>query len=106
MDLTVLGSNPSRDKKFFSPKPSDVLWGPPSHLFNGYKVKNPGCEVNLSPPSVAKVKNEWSYNSTSLIHLRGMDRSTVKVEACLEIKLREIECLTFITQWMLNTGNV
>jgi len=69
MDLTVLGSNPSRDKKFFSPKPSDGLWGLPSHFFNGYEVENPGYEVNLSPPFVAQIKNEWSYNSTSPIHI-------------------------------------
>jgi hypothetical protein len=107
MDLTVLGSNPSRDKNFFSsPKPSDGLWGPPSHLFNGYEVKNAGCEVNLSFPSVAQVKNEWSYNSTSPIHLHGMDRSAVKLEAYLEIKLGEIQCLIFITQWILNTADI
>lgn len=31
-------------------------------------------EVNLSPPSNAKVKNEWSYTSTSPICLHGADR--------------------------------
>ena len=97
---------PVGTRLFFPPKPSDGLWGPPSYLINGYKVKNPGCEVNLSPPSVAKVKNEWSYNSPSPIHLYGMERSAVKVEACLEIKLGEIQCLTFITQWMLYTADI
>jgi hypothetical protein len=83
MDLTVLDSNLSRDKKFFSLTPSNGLWGPPSHLFNGYKVKNPGYEVNLSPPSVAQVKNEGSYNSASPVHIHGMDRRAVKPEAYL-----------------------
>jgi hypothetical protein len=27
-------------------------------------VKRPECEVDNSPTSSAKVKNEWSYNST------------------------------------------
>jgi hypothetical protein len=35
-----------------------------------------------------------------------MDRSAVKLEAYLEIKLGEIQCLTFITQWMLNTADI
>ena len=91
IDLTVRGLNPSRNNKFFFPKPSDGHWGPPSHLFNGCKVKIPGCEVNLSPPSVAEIKDEWSYNSTSPIHLYGMDRCAVKAEECLEIKLGEIQ---------------
>jgi hypothetical protein len=30
-------------------------------------VKPPGREADLSPPSSAEVKNEWSYTSTALI---------------------------------------
>jgi hypothetical protein len=37
-------------------------------------VKRPGCEVNQSPTSSAEVKNEWSYTSTPLICLHGIDR--------------------------------
>ena len=31
-------------------------------------------EVNCSPPSSAKIKNEWSYTSTPSLCLHGMDR--------------------------------
>ena len=31
-------------------------------------------EVNHSPPTSAKVKNEWSYTSTSPIWVHGMDK--------------------------------
>jgi len=37
-------------------------------------IKRPGREVNHSTQSKAKVKNEWSYTSTSFIHLQGVDR--------------------------------
>jgi hypothetical protein len=33
-----------------------------------------GHEVDHSPPSSAKVKNEWSHTTTHLICLNGMDR--------------------------------
>jgi len=61
---TVGGSNAVRAKRFFSsPKRPDLLWGPPSLLFNGRqlsfpKVKQPGRAVNHSPPASAEVKNE------------------------------------------------
>jgi len=35
-------------------------------------VKRLGCEDDHSPPSSAKVKNVWSYNSIPPIHLHGM----------------------------------
>jgi hypothetical protein len=31
-----------------------------------------GCEADLSPPSSAKVKNEWSYTSTHSICHHGI----------------------------------
>ena len=45
------------------------LWCPVCLLFIGYRgtytgVKRPGGKVDLSPPSSAEVKNEWSYAST------------------------------------------
>jgi hypothetical protein len=56
---------------FSSPKHPHWPQEPPSLLCTGYcdslpAVKQPGCEVNNSPPSSAKVKNEWSYTSTPL----------------------------------------
>ena len=45
------------------------LWGAPSLLFSRYRcslpeVKRPGPNLDHSPASSAKLKNEWSYNST------------------------------------------
>jgi hypothetical protein len=64
----VLGLNPGKYKRFFSPflKCPDWLLGPTSLLFSGIPgfftvVKQPGHKVNHSPPSGAEVKNEWSY---------------------------------------------
>jgi hypothetical protein len=36
-------------------------------------VKWSGCEVGHSTPSIAKVKNEWSYMSSPPISLYGVD---------------------------------
>jgi len=47
----------------------DQPWGPPSLLYNGYRIsftglKRPGRGVNHPPRSNAEVKKEWSYTST------------------------------------------
>jgi len=58
----------------------DRLWSPCSLLFDGYqdsfpgRVKQPGREVNHSPPSTVEVKNEWSFTSASPICHCGVDR--------------------------------
>ena len=36
-------------------------------------VKWPGCEVNHSPSSKTKVKNEWSYTCSPSIRLHAVD---------------------------------
>jgi len=47
----------------------DQPWGPPSLLYNGYRVF-PGCKVrpghaaDHSSPSSAVVMEEWNYTST------------------------------------------
>jgi hypothetical protein len=56
---TVRGSNPGGGE-IFRTRP-DRLWGPPSLLYNGYRlsfpgVKRPGRGVNHPPPSSAEVK--------------------------------------------------
>jgi hypothetical protein len=62
-------SSPAGAKEFpCSPNPTDSPWGPPDHLFSGYRglftgLKRPGCEADRSPPSCAEVKNEWRYTS-------------------------------------------
>lgn len=60
--------NTGRDQKvFFYPKPPVRVYGLPSFLFEGYRsfvpheVKQPGRDVDHSPPSSAEAKNEWSY---------------------------------------------
>jgi hypothetical protein len=47
----------------------DRPWGLPSLLYNGYRVfpggkERPGRDTDLSPPSSAVVKKEYSYTST------------------------------------------
>lgn len=60
----------SRGKVFFSlTKHPDRFCGPPSLLFSGYwgsfsRVKLPGPEAAHSP-NITKIKNDWSYTSTS-----------------------------------------
>jgi hypothetical protein len=93
MGRTVRGSNPGRDKIFFSsPKRPDRLWGPPSLLLNWCRsyfseVKQPERKVNHSTPSSAEVKNEWNYTFTSLTHLYGMDRDNFTDDSDLEIAI-------------------
>jgi hypothetical protein len=43
------------------------LWSTPSRVAGALtpRVKRPGSEVDHSPPCSAKVKNTWSYTSTS-----------------------------------------
>ena len=55
--------------------------GPTQTLLNGYYgywvgIKQLRCDMNLSPPSSAEVKNEWSYTSASCICLKGVDRDS------------------------------
>ena len=69
---------------------SKMSRGPPSPLFNGYRLfpggKRPGRELNPSPPSRAENKNEWSSPSTSAICLHGVDRENVFVTWAYQIK--------------------
>jgi hypothetical protein len=56
----------------------DWCRGPPSILFNGSQGYFPFLkwlryELNHTPPSVAEVKNEWSYTSTLPICLHVVD---------------------------------
>jgi hypothetical protein len=65
----------------------DWLWGPPNLLFNAYlgsfwgggEVKQSEHEVNHSPPSRAKVKNEWSCTSTPHIYLHAYKGTTLYI---------------------------
>lgn len=67
-------------KTFYSsPKGPDRLWGPPSHLFNGYRVsfprvKRPVRKVAHTHPSNSEVK-KWVevYHHSPLIRLHDVD---------------------------------
>jgi len=41
----------------------------------GRGIKQPGPEVDYLPPSIAEVKNEWSYTSTLSTYLHGLCRN-------------------------------
>ena len=76
-DCTVRASNQQQQGTFFfseSPRPalgpnqSPFQWVPA--FFSGDKA----ADDDHSPLSSVKVKNEWSYTSTPLVCLHGMDR--------------------------------
>jgi hypothetical protein len=51
-------------------------------LLDTYKstnLKQLHCAVKHTPPSSAKVKNEWSYTSTPAVCLHGVDREEVYI---------------------------
>jgi len=55
---------------FFSQNANTVSGGPLSFLLKGVPdLKRPYSEVDHSPSTSAKVKNEWIYSSTSLSDL-------------------------------------
>jgi len=60
-------------------KRKDWLWIPPSLPFNEFRgslpgVKRPELLVSHSPPSSAKVKNEWSNAFIPPMCFYGVDR--------------------------------
>jgi len=55
----------------------DRPWGPPSLLYDGYRVfpggkERPGRGLDPSPPSSVVVMKEYSYTSTPPLDLRGL----------------------------------
>jgi hypothetical protein len=58
-------------------------------------VKRPARDVDQSPPSSAEVKDEWSYTSTPLICLHGMDRDNFASLGFEDYGLLEFEILSF-----------
>jgi hypothetical protein len=57
LDDRGIGVRGTVDSRIFpSPRRADLLWGPPSLLHNGYRVKRPGHETDHSPPASAEVK--------------------------------------------------
>jgi hypothetical protein len=73
LDDPVFESRPRQEASVFSIKSRTPL-RPPSLQFNQYcgsflEVRLPGREADCSSPSIAKLKNEWSYNSTPRVRL-------------------------------------
>ena len=68
---TVRVSYPGRGESFF-PSPKRPIQLVPVFPTGGNK--RPGREVDQSPPSIAEVKNVWSYTSTSPLWLHGVVR--------------------------------
>ena len=68
---TVRVSYPGRGESFF-PSPKRPIQLVPVFPTGG--KKRPGREVDQSPPSIAEVKNVWSYTSTSPLWLHGVVR--------------------------------
>jgi hypothetical protein len=61
---------------YFRTRP-DRLWGPPSLLYNGYRVsfpgvKRPGRGVEYPPHLAPTLKKEYIYTSTPPLGLRGL----------------------------------
>ena len=78
---TVRGSNPGGDEIFRTCP--DRPWGPPSLLYNGYRVfpggkYRPGRDADLSPPSRAVVMKGQGYISTP-----PMGRTACREPQCL-----------------------
>jgi len=51
---------------FYYPEPITRFWGPTDHIFSTHRwifpgLKRPGYKGDCSPPSSARMKNEWSY---------------------------------------------
>jgi hypothetical protein len=72
----VRGSN-SGGSEIFRTRP-DPIWGPPSLIYNGYRVSSPGIKrfgrgVDHPPPQAPMLRKEYSYTSTPpLLGLCGL----------------------------------
>jgi len=67
----VWGSNPGREEIFRTC--TDRPWGPPSLLYNGYRVflggkERPGCDADHSSSSSAVVKKVQSLSACTRVH--------------------------------------
>ena len=77
MEWMIWGFIPDRWKEFFSyQKHPDHVWDPPSPIMcNGYcgstpKKRQQGHDADCSPPTKAKVQNEWTCISTPSWHAK------------------------------------
>jgi len=85
MDWTVQGSNPSGGEIFRTCP--DQPWGPPSLLYNGYRVfpvgkERPGRDADPSPPSSAVGHERVELYLYSLYGLYSQYRVSVPLQGC------------------------
>jgi hypothetical protein len=84
--LDCQGSNPGGGEIFRACP--DGVWGPPSHLYNGYRVcfpevKRAGHDVDHQPPSSADVKERVELYRSSPSRLHDLCRVTFTFTAVL-----------------------
>ena len=77
--LYIFGIEAGAGSFFLLPKNPYPLWGKNTFPFSEYRntilgIKRQVREVYLLSSYIAKVKNEWSYNSAPLIRLHGVDK--------------------------------
>jgi hypothetical protein len=82
---TVRRSNPDVGK-IFRIRP-DRPWGPPSHLYNGYRVfpggkERPGRDADFSPPSSAVCHKRLDLYLYTPYRPYGLYRASVPVQGC------------------------
>jgi len=105
-------SNLDRNKIFFFPQnPRDLLWGPPHLLLTVQRssfpeVKRPVRGVDHSPPSLTKVKTDWSLTSTPLYAFIARTATTVPLSFTFtsnQIKLSRFISFTCIIYHLLSS---
>jgi len=95
-DWAIGGSNPSREKGFFSSRITStwVFWAhPASQRITGSFLGNKRIEGVKIKPSGAENKSTWRYIFTPLTRLHGMDRNdlTVTFYVILEVFKQKLE---------------
>jgi hypothetical protein len=68
-----------RGRDFSLKNRPDRLWGPASSLLSGQGVKQPGREVDHSPPFTSEVKNGWGFTFAPPICLHDMQKRLLSV---------------------------
>jgi hypothetical protein len=109
---TVRGSNPGGGEIFRTCP--DRPWGPPSLLYNGYRIfpggnVRPGRDADLSPLLVPRSKIGKSYTSTLPKGLRGLwqGETYLKYKTVLVNRRYEGSCMQFVMLclWRQSTVN-
>jgi len=81
----------------------DRPWGPPSLLYNGYRVspggkERPGRDADPSPPSSAVVKKGSSYTSTPPIGHTACTEPQCLYKGALYLYLLHYQCANYMSK--------